>query len=166
MSLTEEALFELKQGFCRVNDSAKFDEGAFAMANNASDAPGVIYHGVADDEHDAEAIARFSGISPHAFDKFYITGTQHEIDALGQSVDEFFRWFTDKIVNSKLDLEFAKRLSASVKPFRYREYLLWKLEPKNGSSPVTYDGKLHDRIGPSLTEVVDPAAIVELVRRF
>jgi hypothetical protein len=54
MTLTEESLFELKQGFCRVDDPSKFDDGAFekvlrtasAMANNYSDASGLIFIGV------------------------------------------------------------------------------------------------------------------------
>ncbi|MEU7788613.1 DUF262 domain-containing protein [Amycolatopsis sp. NPDC049159] len=174
MALTEEALFELKQGFCRIDKKGKFDEGAFekmlkiasAMANSSSDVPGVIYYGVADDGDDAEKIKRFAGISIHAVDKFYVTGTQHELDAMKMSIDEFFRWFTDKILASKLDQAFARRLSATLKPFRYKDHLLWKLEPLKGAAPVAYDGVFYDRIGPQLNAVTDPTAIVELVRRF
>lgn len=109
---------------------------------------------------------RFAGVVPYRLDRFYITGTQHEINAMRRSIDEQLRWLIDKIKNSKLQQNFAGSLAASLNPFRYKDYLLWKLESVAGQSPVTYDGKFYDRHGPSTVEVSDPGALVELIRRF
>jgi hypothetical protein len=153
MALTEDALFELKQGFCQVNDSSRFDDGSFekilkiasAMANVHAKAKGVIFS--------------------HKIDKFCVTGTQHELDALGRSVDEQFRWLVDRIKSSKLEPSFASSLAGTLEPFRYRDYLLWKLEPEAGKAPVTHDGRFYVRSGPSTDEVTG-AGIIDLVRRF
>ncbi|MER5573675.1 GmrSD restriction endonuclease domain-containing protein [Streptomyces massasporeus] len=173
MALTEDALFELKQGFCQVNDSSRFDDESFekilkiasAMANVHAKARGVIFIGVADDDKDAAAIKRFTGVDSHKIDKFCVTGTQHELDALGRSVDEQFRWLVDRIKSSKLEPSFASSLAGTLEPFRYRDYLLWKLEPEAGNAPVTHDGRFYVRSGPS-TDEVSGAGIIDLVRRF
>ena len=174
MALTEEALFELKQGFCRINHPGQFDEASFekilrtggAMANLNSSARGVIFIGVADDPSDARAIERHNGIKAHELDGFYITGTQHELDAMGRSIDEQFRWLIDRIKSSALDHAFAESLASTLSPFRYNEYLLWKLEPVAMSKPVTFDNKFYERQGPRTVEVSDPQALIELIRRF
>uniref|UniRef100_UPI003F4905F9 GmrSD restriction endonuclease domain-containing protein n=1 Tax=Actinomadura rifamycini TaxID=31962 RepID=UPI003F4905F9 len=174
MALTEESLFELKQGFCRVNAAATFDERSFdkvlrtasAMANSQPGKRGLIFIGVADDKGDAEAIERFHGVRAHQVDRFYVTGTQHELTAIGRSPDEHFRWLIERITNSKLQNSFANSLASTLTPFRYKDYLLWKLEPIAEKSPVTFDEKFYDRQGPMTVEVSDPMAVVELVRRF
>ncbi|MFJ4315794.1 DUF262 domain-containing protein [Streptomyces lavendulae] len=173
MSLTEEALFELKQGFCRLNAASEFDKGSFekilkiasAMANTRAEAKGVIFIGVADDATDAAAIERFSGVQSHRISDFHITGTQHELDAMGKSIDEHFRWLIDAIKNSKLERRFADSLASTLSPFRYRDYVLWKMEPAALNSPVMYDGKFFIRNGPNTDEVTG-AGLIEMVRRF
>ena len=174
MALTEVALFELKQGFCRLDSPGTFDETSFAkilksasaMANTGAGVSGVIFIGVADDDEDALAVQRFAGVTPHRIDRFYVTGTQHELDALGRSVDQQLRWLIEQIKNSKLEAAFAQALAMSLAPFRYANYLLWKLEPVVSSSPTTYDGRFFQRQGPMTVEVSDPTAIIGLVRRF
>jgi hypothetical protein len=111
---------------------------------------------VADDADDAHAVERFSHVHPYQVDKFYVTGTQHELNALGRSIDEHFRWLVDRIKNSKLDSAFAVNLAGTLSPFRYHDYVLWKLEPATETSPVTFDGKFYIRRGPRLDEVSDP----------
>jgi hypothetical protein len=174
MALTEKALFELKQGFCRLDRPSVFDDASFekilctasAMANTRASARGVIFVGVADDKGDAESIERMIGIRPHEIDGFYVTGTQHELDALSRSPDEHFRWLIDRIKASKLDPAFADRPASTLMPFRYNDYLLWKLEPMAGSQPVAFGGKFYERQGPRTIEVKDPNRVIELVRRF
>ncbi|CAM5363853.1 GmrSD restriction endonuclease domain-containing protein [Streptomyces microflavus] len=173
MALTEDALFELKQGFCQVSNLSKFDDASFekilkiasAMANVHSKAKGIIFIGVADGDGDAESIRRFTGVESHKVDKFCVTGTQHELDAMSKTIDEHFRWLVDRIKSSKLEPKFANSLAATLSPFRYRGYLLWKLEPQAGESPVMHDGRFFVRNGPS-TKEVSGAALIDLVRRF
>ena len=136
------------------------------MANSKPDARGVIFIGVADDKDDAESIERLRKIKAHEISGFYVTGTQHELNALSRSPDEHFRWLIDRIKSSTLEPLFADRLASSLTPFRYNDYLLWKLEPTAGSQPVAFGGKFYQRQGPRTVEVSDPNQIIELVRRF
>ena len=121
---------------------------ASAMANTRAGARGVIFIGVADDKDDAESVQRLLGVRAHEIDGFYVTGTQHELDALSRSLDEHFRWLIDRIKSSKLDPAFAERLASTLMPFRYNDYLLWKLEPMAGNQPVAFGGKFYERQGP------------------
>ena len=174
MALTEDALFELKQGFCKLDDPQSLDpknlarvlRAASAMANTRAGAKGVIFFGVADGPEAAAKIARFTGVEPYQLDRFYITGTQHELDGLGRSIDAHFRWLNDAITHSALEPTFARRLAKTLMPFRYRERLLWKLEPSAGAGPVTYEGKFFERNGPQTVAVTDSQALIDLVRRF
>ncbi|GGZ85266.1 PaeR7I family type II restriction endonuclease [Streptomyces bluensis] len=171
--LTEDALFELKQGFCTVNDPTKFDDRNFdkilkiasAMANTGTGAEGVILIGVADDAQDAAAIRRFSSVNSIEVGGFYITGTRHEIDRLGRSIDEHFRWLVSKIRSAKLTPRFAEEVASSLTPFTYKGYLLWRIDIRAMNAPVTYDGKFYVRSGPGVREVSGDA-IVDLVRKF
>ncbi|MBQ0954125.1 DUF262 domain-containing protein [Streptomyces violaceoruber] len=173
MALTEESLFELKQGFCRINDSTTFDDASFAkilrtasaMANNGRDSKGVIFIGVADDAADASAVERFAKIQPLPYEEFFVTGTQHELSALKKSVDELWRELTQRIKTSKLDLDFAEALARTLAPFRYKGYLLWRLEPAAIGKPVTYDNRFYQRVGPQTLEAVGQS-IITLVNRF
>ncbi|WP_435232212.1 GmrSD restriction endonuclease domain-containing protein [Streptomyces althioticus] len=173
MALTEDSLFELKQGFCRINDSATFDDASFAkilrtasaMANHGRDSKGVIFIGVADDAADAAAVERFAQIKPLKYEEFFVTGTQHELSALKKSMDELWRELTQRIKTSKLDLDFAESLARTLAPFRYKGYLLWRLEPASIGRPVTYDNRFYQRVGPQTAEVVGQS-IIALANRF
>lgn len=173
MALTEESLFELKQGFCRINDIGTFDENSFrkilrtasAMANTSPSASGVIFIGVADDRPDAAAVEKFGGIKALEHENFHITGTQHELSALGKSVDEMWRELVQKIKSSPLDVEFANNLAQTLTPFRYKGYLIWRLTPTAMGRPVTFDNGFFERVGPQTVEVVG-ASIISLAGRF
>ncbi|MFD8344889.1 DUF262 domain-containing protein [[Kitasatospora] papulosa] len=173
MALTEDALFELKQGFCRINDSGAFDESSFAkilrtasaMANHGPGVKGVIFIGVADDESDAKAVEKFAQIKTLKHGEFFVTGTQHELSAMGKSLDETWRDLTQRIRSSKLDVGFAESLARTLVPFRYEGYLIWRLEPTAMGGPVSYDNRFFERVGPQTGEV-SGQSIINLVKRF
>ena len=173
MALTEDAMFELKQGFCRVNDPTSFDNDSFdkvlrtasAMANMGPEAIGYIVFGVADDAYATTSIERLCGISTTRHGEFHITGTQHELTALNKSADEMWRELITKISNSKLDSTFSTVLAKALRPFRYKNHLLWNIEVKAMASPVTYDGNFFERVGPT-TQQVTGNDLIRLVQRF
>jgi len=175
MALTESALFEFKQGFTTLQGPERhaFNEGAFhkvlrtasAMANEGPSARGFIIFGVADDSADADAVALSYGVRPVQQGSFFITGTQHELAELGTNVDEMSRKLVSSIKSSKLDDAFAKRLAATLTPFRYRDCLLWSLRPEAGRDVVNYDGRIYYRSASS-TEEATGAMVMTVVRRF
>lgn len=173
MAITESSLFELKLGFCNLNDPGTFSETNFqkmlktaaAMANQGPNTKGIILVGVADDSTDSAAAERMAGIEASRHKNFFIVGTQHELDGMGKNVDEMWRFLNEKIVSSKLDRNFAKVLARKLQPFRYKGHLVWMIEVNSQSSPVTYDDSFFDRRGPS-TIPLTGTDVVSLVRRF
>lgn len=173
MAITESALFELKQGFTRLDESQQFDDDAFesvlrtasAMANHAKDAEGFIFYGVADRPEHAKRVAEIYDISTLEVNGFLITGTQHEMTPMRRNRDQHMQWLADRIRRSKLDPAFASQLANTLSVFEYKGYLLWSLNPRSTGSPVSWDGKFHIRQGNS-THELQGAAVTELMRRF
>lgn len=173
MALTEQSLFELKQGFTRLDTAGAFDDVAFekvmrtasAMANTSVDAKGLIFFGVADDEADAKRVKELHQIEPLKVGGFFVTGTKHELTRLGRNSDEHLRWLVDRIKGSELESSFANAVADSLTPFEYNGYLIWSLKPKAATEPVSWKGKFHVRHGNSTVEVEGQELIV-LMRRF
>jgi hypothetical protein len=173
MAVTEHALFELKQGFTRLDDTRAFDDNAFesvlctaaAMANHGPGTEGFIIFGVADRDEHADRVAQIYGVQPLAVSDFKITGTQHELTALKRNRDEHMRWLVQRIKGSKLEDTFASHLAGTLTLFDYRGYLIWTLHPKAMSTPTSWDGKFFVREGNSTVEVTGPA-VIELSRRY
>lgn len=173
MALTEQALFELKQGFTRLDTSKAFDDDAFegilrtasAMANKGPGTRGFIIIGVADRPSDAARIEEIYGVQSITVGDYAVTGTQHELAALGRNRDEHLRWLVDRIKSSKLEHPFASKLAESLTLFDYKGYLIWTLRPESGTNPTSWDGRFHIRQGNSTIEL-HGQQIVELLRRF
>lgn len=172
MSLTEKALFELKQGFMTLSEAPSFDDTAFektlrtasAMANDGSGKSGWIFFGVTDDSEDSARVAKIHGVVDEAVGAFGVTGTAHELALLDRSIDEHLRWLVDRIKHSKLNSAFAKDLAASLVPFKYRDRLIWSLQVRPSSTPVDWDNKFFRRIGNS-TELVEGQDVVALIAK-
>lgn len=173
MSLTEQSLFELKQGFCNLDERAEFNESAFekvirtacAMANEGPSASGWIFFGVADDEEDAGRIEQLHGIDYESVGPFFVTGTGHELDSLRRNTDEHLRILVDRIRASKAEAGFSTLLSQTLTPFHYEGRLIWSLNPTGQSDPVTYDNKFYVRIA-NRTEECIGRDLLSLVTRF
>jgi hypothetical protein len=173
MALTEHALFELKQGFTRLDASKSFDDDAFeavlctasAMANHSKNAEGYIFFGVADRPAHAVRIAEIYGIKPLDVNGFKVTGTQHELTALARNRDAQMQWLVQRIRSSKLESAFATQLAGTLTLFEYKGYLLWSLHPQAGADPTSWDGKFHARQGNS-THELQGVEVTNLMRRF
>lgn len=173
MALTEQALFELKQGFTILLAPFAFDDDAFekvlrtasAMANTAPGTEGWIFFGVADEQSDADRVKALHGVEPVILSKFLVTGTAHELQHLGRSIDEQMRWLVDRIRRSKLNKQFGSSLAQTLTPFEYAGRLIWSLNPKGDDDPIDWDDRFFERIGNSTIEVTGQG-IVALSRRF
>lgn len=173
MALTESALFELKQGFTRMDGTGALDEASFnkvlrtasAMANRDPGVTGYIFFGVADQSSDAQRIEELHGITGYELNQFTVTGTQHEMDLLNRSVDDHYRWLVQQIRNSGLEQDFANSLADSLQPFHYRDYLLWSMNPVAMGRPTSFEGEFYYRRGNS-TEIAKGPEVAEIFKRF
>lgn len=173
MALTESSLFELKQGFTRMDKSGALDVDAFkkvlrtasAMANRKPGVTGYIFFGVADDPVDAQRVESLHGITGHSLNNFTVTGTKHELDHLGRTTDEHYRWLVQQIRNSDLEKDFANSLADTLQPFHYKEYLMWSMNPSAMDHPTSFEGDFYYRRGNS-TEIAKGSEVAEIFKRF
>lgn len=113
----------------------EFDEEAFgkvvrtltAIANLGPQAVGYVILGVADKASDAEAVKNIYGVVATKFNRFLITGVEHEAKHKN-ALDGYFRWLVTLLKNVIFRTLAAKE-------------------------PVHYDGKYYVRHGTSVVEV-------------
>jgi hypothetical protein len=174
-AVTEQSAFEIKQGFLRLDDQHEFDEDAFAKAirtataianRGPSDPGGYLIYGVADTKEDAARVEQLWETSAVAYRGFHVVGTEHELNYLGQSADEFFSGLAGRIRGLPIPEHFADELLRNLSPAFYRQnHVVWVFRIDGASNAVTYDGEFHDRIGPSTGKVV-PERLQGFMSRF
>ena len=172
-SFTEQAAYDFKQGFLRLDDESGFDQTSFekvlktlvAIANLRRDAKGYVLVGIAEKNSDAERVRKIFGIEPREYEGFYLTGVEHEANSLGKSLDQYFQLITDKIKRSDVSEPLKDCLARNVKLVRYYEKSILVLESQAQRDPSSYGGVYYIRHGNSL-ETIPPERYGELFRRF
>lgn len=172
-SYTEQAAYDFKQGFLRLDGKHTFDEESFnkilktlvGISNIRKGVRGYVLVGVADTETDAQRVSRLYGVDPNIFDRFYITGIEHEAKAVGKSLDDLFMELTARIKASPLSEPLRDYVARNVKSVRYYDKTIFVFEAQAQNEPSNFDGSFFVRHGNQLSEV--PAAQYgELYRRF
>jgi hypothetical protein len=172
-SLTEQSLFDFKQGFLRLDGSNSFDEDSFnkilqtcaAIANNRKGCRGYVLVGVCDQRETAARVKSLYGIDPKVVFNFSITGVEHEARALGRSSDQMFQMVVDQISRSKLSSPLKEFIARHLKPIRYFDKTIYVFESEGQEDPSSFDGKYFDRRGAQLEEVM-PDRLAPFMRRY
>lgn len=172
-SLTEQSLFDYKQGFLRLDGSGSFDEESFnkilqtcaAVANNRVGCKGYVLVGVCDKIETAARVKALYGVEPLEVSNFRITGVEHEAGVLGKNSDQMFQMIVDKITNSPLSSPLKEYLSRHLKPIRYFDKTIYVFEAEGQQDPSHYGGVYYDRRGAQLSEVA-PENLAPFFRRY
>lgn len=172
-SYTEQPAYEFKQGFTRLDGRHKFDDDSFekilktlvGIANLRSGTRGYVLIGIADTEADAKRVQELFSVAPRPYERFFITGVEHEATGLGKSLDQLFQLVTEKIKQSGISEPLRDYVARNVKLVRYYEKTVLVLETHAQTDPSHFAGAFLVRKGNSLEEI--PAAKYgELFRRF
>ncbi|MGA3372557.1 MAG: DUF262 domain-containing protein [Terracidiphilus sp.] len=172
-SYTEQPAYDFKQGFIRLDGSGLFDEDSFekilktlvGIANIKSGTKGYVLIGIAEKGTDAKRVQDMFSVAPRPFERFFITGVEHEAIAMKKSLDQLFQLITDKVKQSKISDPLRDYIARNVKLVRYYEKSVFIFDTQAQQDPSNYDGVFLVRRGNSLEEV--PAAkYAELFRRF
>jgi len=102
--------YELKQGILELKDPRNIDKGIFekllkticAIANNGPGRAGSIFVGVTDKSSAAARVKELDGVEARKVGKRLVVGVKREAVALGESVEDYFSRFKNKIRNSTL----------------------------------------------------------------
>ena len=172
-SYTEQALYDFKQGFILLDGSNKFDESVFekvfktlaAMANHDKGAVGYVIVGVADDQKTADRIAALYKVTPVKYQRFLITGIEHEAALLPKKLDSYFLNITQKLGAANMSLWAKNQIARDIRLVNYfdRSLVIFKVEA--GNEPCAFDGKYFERHGSNVSEVPQ-AQYTALFRRF
>lgn len=165
--------YDFKQGFLRLDGKNTFDDESFdkilktlvGIANIRKGVRGYVLVGVADTSADAQRVTKLYGVNPTPFDRFFITGVEHEAVALAKSLDDLFMDLAAKIKASALSEPLRDYVARNVKSVRYYDKTIFVFETQAQAEPSNFGGAFFVRHGNQLAEV--PAAQYgELFKRF
>ena len=172
-SKTEQALYDFKQGFTKLDGRGEFDQESFnkiiktltAMANHSPNSTGYVCVGVADNDNDAKRVENIYGIQLIEYKGFKIAGIEHEATRLQGSVDKSFRWLIQKVESQPIDQSVKTNIGKDIRLVNYhrKDIVLFRLSA--GRDPTSYDGKYYQRIGANVQEIKF-AEYGDLFRRF
>jgi hypothetical protein len=172
-SYTEQALYDFKQGFMLLDGSKKLDEQLFekvfktlaAMANQGPSAIGYVIIGVADDAKTATRINELYGVEAITYQRFLITGIEHEAGALPKKLDSYFLGITQRLASTQMSEWARAQIARDVRLITYfgRSLVIFKVEA--GHEPCDFQGKYYERHGSNVSEVPQPQ-YAALFRRF
>ena len=95
-SYTEQAAYDFKQGFLRLDEKKEFDDASFekilktlaGIANLRKGITGYVIVGISDNQKDAERVQKILGAGYRTYERFCISGIEHEALAMGKSLDQ------------------------------------------------------------------------------
>ncbi|MGC4077490.1 MAG: DUF262 domain-containing protein [Rubrivivax sp.] len=160
-SYTEQAAYDFKQGFLRLDGSKVFDEDSFqkilrtcvAISNLGKNHKGYVIVGVAETSATAAQIEKIYGVKSRSYDRFYLSGVEHEATALGKSLDQFFQFIVDKTKYAPVSEPLKSYITSNIKSVRYYDRTIYVFEARGQEQPSLYDGKYFERMGAQLSEV-------------
>jgi hypothetical protein len=172
-SYTEQAAYDFKQGFLRLDGSDKFDEESFdkilrtlvGISNIKKGTRGYVVVGVAEKQEDSKRIQDLYGPAPRLYENFYVTGIEHEGKALKKSLDQLFQLVTGKIRSSAVSEPLRDYIARNLKLVRYYDKSVFIFEAHAQEDPSHYSGVYLVRHGNELREV-QSANFGELFRRY
>lgn len=172
-SFTEQAAYDFKQGFIRLDGKHTFDEDSFdkilktlvGIANIRKGVRGYVLVGVADTAADAKRVTSLYGVDARPFERFFITGVEHEAQALGKSLDNLFMELTTRVKNSALSEPLRDYVARHVKAVRYYEKTVFIFEAQAQDEPSNFNGSFFVRVGNKLEEI-PPQKYGDLYKRF
>ncbi|MDH4563694.1 RNA-binding domain-containing protein [Pseudomonas sp. BN411] len=172
-SYTEQSAYDFKQGFLRLDGKNTFDEENFrkilktlsGIANISPDVRGYVLVGIADTGDDAKRVRELYKVEPTPFERFFITGVEHEARALGKNLDTLLMEIVDKIKRSGLSEPLKDYVARNIKSVRYYDKTVFIFEAQAQSEPSNFEGEFFVRYG-NKVETIPPAKYGEMYKRF
>lgn len=172
-SYTEQAAYDFKQGLLRLDGQNNIDEPSFekilktlvAISNLKKGVKGYVLVGIADKEADARRVQNLFSVTPRPFEKFYVTGIEHEATILNKTLDQLFQLVTGKVKQSNISEPLRDYIARNIKLIRYYDKSILIFESQAQFDPSNFGGIYYVRYGNELKEV-PPQDYGSLFRRF
>jgi hypothetical protein len=172
-SYTEQALYDFKQGFYSLDGTGQLEEAVFekifktlaAMANHGPGAIGYVIVGIADDAKTAQRIEQLYGVKAITYQKFLITGVDHEAAPLPKKLDTYFLNITQRLAACPMSEWAKKQVGRDIRFLRYFDRSLVVFQVRAGTEPCSFCGKYYERQGANVSEI-EQAQYTALFKRF
>ena len=172
-SFTEQAAYDFKQGFLRLDGSHQLDTQAIekiletlvGIANISPGTTGYVIVGVADNQAAAKRVRDLYGVTATIYRGYHVIGVAHEAGQLGRNLDQQFQWLADLISNSAISDPLKSYIRNHLKLIRYNDKAIFILQTKAQEQPSHVGGKYFDRSGNQLRDIL-PADFGGLFARF
>jgi RNAse (barnase) inhibitor barstar len=160
-SYTEQAAYDFKQGFIRLDGVKSFDDDSFekilktcvAISNIGQSRKGYVLIGIAENIATANRIETLFGIQCRPYQKFFVSGIEHEAVALGKNLDQFFQLIVNKIEQLPISQPLKSYITSNIKSVRYYEKTVYILEVVGQEEPSLYNGSYYQRSGANVVVV-------------
>lgn len=156
-SYTENANYDFKIGFHRMDESCCFDDNCMekvlktltAIANLSKDSIGYVVVGVADKKADSDFHEKYYKTRSVQYKNFYITGVQSEADKY-KTHDEYRTSIENKIRHSKIaPSKYIDQILRNIDYFTYHDKSILILKIENEGEPVKFGDSYYERHGTS-----------------
>lgn len=173
-SRTEQANYDFKQGLTNLYGQPAFNDNVLhqiiatcvGINNIGKNSNGFVLIGVADSKGCAKRIQEIYGVEAFESNGFYITGVDHEADALYGGMDGYFSAIKQKIQGLDFDEPLKQQLLKDIRVCTYRGKHLVRLEVKSVGQPCSLDDVMYLRQGSSTEKVSGTAAVIHLVTNY
>ena len=160
-SYTEQAAYDFKQGFVRLDKTNSFDDESFekilktcvAISNIGKGKKGYVLVGVADHLNTAMRIEELFNVKSLVHDKFHIFGIEHEAKALNKNLDQFFQFIVEKISKSNISEPLRSYITSHIKTVRYYDKTVYVFEVIGQEQPSMYENVFYHRSGASVITI-------------
>jgi hypothetical protein len=160
-SFTEQSLYDFKQGLWSLDAAPKFDGDVLskvvktltAMANSEPGSVGYVVIGVADSAQTAARVEAIHGVKLIAFNRFWVTGIEHESTTFGKGLDGYFQNVLQRLKAEPIPDWASAQIGRDVRMIRYFDKAVLILTVKAGDQPMSYADKFYERSGPNVVEV-------------
>jgi hypothetical protein len=124
-----------------------------AIANVGRKKVGYIIIRIVENDQTAARIEALFGVKCLTYDRFRISGVEHEAHALDKTLDQFFQFIVDKIARSAISDALRNYITSNIKTVRYYDKTIYVLETIGQEQPSLYGGKYYERLGAQVKEV-------------
>lgn len=172
-SLTEQSLYDFKQGFLRLDHTKAFDEENFekilktcaGIANNRRGCKGYVLVGISENQATTDRVGKIFGVGGYPYLGFSVVGCDYNGGMLGRTPDQAFQWIVDKVTKSALSSPLKEYVARHLKPVRYYDKTVYVFEVEGQDDPSSYEGVYYDRRGNQL-QTVQGADLAPFIRRY
>lgn len=173
-SRTENGPYDFKTGTLLLSDKPTRDPAIFntigettaAISNAGPGSRGYILVGIADKASTADRIRIICGVIPVIAGAFFVTGLDHEPQALGfRDIDKYFQSFIQSLKSLPLTPAVMMQVERDIRLVTYHGRTIIVISIKGSSEPCSFQDKYFVRSGPN-NEEVKGEGLKTLFRRF